>query len=115
MEGHLDDRDQWGGAAWSGQGALHQRRAGRRRRQDFRAGVGHHQFDCEAPEIKTTERTLTWRLTCRGQLDADVAGEFNFDTPQHYTAMVTSQGRMAGALISDVKTGIEGERVGDCQ
>jgi hypothetical protein len=29
--------------------------------------------------------------------------------------MVTSQGRMAGALISDVKTGIEGERVGDCQ
>jgi uncharacterized protein DUF3617 len=70
---------------------------------------------CEAPEIKTTERTLSWRLTCRGQLDADVAGEFNFDTPRHYTAMVTSQGRMAGALISDVKTGIEGERVGDCQ
>ncbi|HTC99622.1 MAG TPA: DUF3617 family protein, partial [Bradyrhizobium sp.] len=70
---------------------------------------------CDAPDIKTTERKLTWRLTCRGQLDADVAGEFNFDSPQHYTAMVTSQGRMAGALISDVKTGLEGERVGDCQ
>jgi Protein of unknown function (DUF3617) len=70
---------------------------------------------CDAPDIKTTERTLSWRLTCRGQLDADVAGEFNFDTPQHYTAMVTSQGRMAGALISDVKTGLEGERIGDCQ
>ena len=70
---------------------------------------------CDAPDIKTTERTLSWRLKCRGQLDADVAGEFNFDSPQHYTAMVTSQGRMAGALISDVKTGIEGERVGDCQ
>jgi len=69
---------------------------------------------CDAPDIKTTERTLSWRLTCRGQLDADVAGEFNFDTPQHYTATVTSQGRMAGALISDVKTGLEGERVGDC-
>jgi Protein of unknown function (DUF3617) len=69
---------------------------------------------CDAPDIKTTERTLSWRLTCRGQLDADVAGEFNFDTPQHYTAMVTSQGRMAGALISDVKTGLEGERIGDC-
>ena len=69
---------------------------------------------CEAPDIKTTERTLTWRLKCRGQLDADVAGEFNFDSRHHYTAMVTSQGRMAGALVSDVKTGLEGERVGDC-
>jgi hypothetical protein len=28
--------------------------------------------------------------------------------------MVMSQGRMAGALISDVKTGLEGERIGDC-
>jgi hypothetical protein len=70
---------------------------------------------CDAPEIKLSERTLSWRLICRGQLDADVASEFNFDSPQHYTAMVTSQGRMAGQLISDVKTGIEGERVGDCQ
>jgi Protein of unknown function (DUF3617) len=69
---------------------------------------------CAAPEIETTGRTLKWRLQCRGQLDADVAGAFDFDSPQHYTAMVTSQGRMAGALISDVKTGLEGERVGDC-
>jgi hypothetical protein len=69
---------------------------------------------CDDPDIKITQRTLSWRLSCRGQLDADVAGEFNFDSPQHYTATVTSQGRMAGALISDVKTGIEGERVGNC-
>ena len=48
---------------------------------------------------------------CRGQLDAD---EFNFDSPQHYTAMVTSQGRMAGALISDAKSEPEGGRVGEC-
>jgi hypothetical protein len=69
---------------------------------------------CADPEIETTGKTLKWRLQCRGQLDADVAGQFEFDNPQHYTAMVTSQGRMAGALISDVKTGLEGERVGDC-
>ncbi len=49
---------------------------------------------------------------CRGQLDAD---EFNFDSPQHYTAMVTSQGRMAGTLISDVKAGLACKRVGDYQ
>jgi hypothetical protein len=69
---------------------------------------------CADPDIQTSGRTLTWRLQCRGQLDADVAGHFEFDSPQHYTATVTSQGRMAGALISDVKTGLEGERLGDC-
>jgi Protein of unknown function (DUF3617) len=69
---------------------------------------------CADPEIKLSGRTLTWQLQCRGQLDADVAGHFEFDSPQHYTATVTSQGRMAGQLISDVKTGLEGERVGDC-
>src|SRR5262249_24743790 len=40
---------------------------------------------CADPDIQTTGRTLTWRLTCRGQLDADVAGRFNFDSSQHYT------------------------------
>jgi hypothetical protein len=70
---------------------------------------------CADPEIQSTGRTLTWRLQCRGQLDADVAGNFSFDSPRHYTATVTSQGRMAGALISDVKTALEGERVGDCR
>ncbi len=51
----------------------------------------------------------------QGQLDADVAGHFEFDSPQRYSATVISQGRMAGQLISDVKTGIEGERMGDCR
>ena len=70
---------------------------------------------CEQTEYEATGRTLNWRLQCRGQLDVDVAGNFNFDSPSHYTATVTSKGRMAGALISDVKTELEGERVSDCQ
>jgi hypothetical protein len=69
---------------------------------------------CADPDIQIAGRTLVWRLQCRGQLDADVAGKFDFDTEQHYTATVTSQGRMGGILISDVKTGLEGERLGDC-
>jgi hypothetical protein len=69
---------------------------------------------CADPEIQLTSQTLKWRLQCRGQLDADVAASFNFDSPQHYHATITSQGRMAGALISDVKSELEGERVGDC-
>jgi uncharacterized protein DUF3617 len=69
---------------------------------------------CEAPSSEMNGKTFKWRLQCRGQLDVDVAGDFNFDTPQHYTATITSKGRMAGALISDVKTEVVGERVGDC-
>jgi Protein of unknown function (DUF3617) len=70
--------------------------------------------DCEAPAVETSGKTLKWRLQCRGQLDIDAAGEFTFDSPRHYTAIITSKGKMAGALISDVKSDIEGERVGGC-
>jgi len=70
---------------------------------------------CADPEVETSGRTLSWHLQCRGQLDADVAGRFNFDDPQHYKATVTSKARMGGRLISDVKTELEGERVGDWQ
>jgi hypothetical protein len=70
--------------------------------------------DCADPEVETNGKTLSWRLRCRGQLDADVAARFNFDTPQHYTATITFQGRMGGAVINDTKTEIAGERLGDC-
>jgi hypothetical protein len=69
---------------------------------------------CEAPQTEMNGRVLKWRLQCRGQLDLDVEGEFNFDAPRHYSATVTSKGRMAGQLVSDVKSQLEGERVGDC-
>jgi hypothetical protein len=70
---------------------------------------------CEPAASEIAGRILTWHLQCKGQLDLDVLGSFNFDSPSHYTATVSSKGRMAGQLISDVKTEIEGERVGDCQ
>jgi Protein of unknown function (DUF3617) len=70
---------------------------------------------CERTEYEVTGRMLKWRLQCRGQLDMDVAGSFNFDSSLHYTAIITSKGRMAGSLISDVKTELEGERVSECQ
>jgi hypothetical protein len=70
--------------------------------------------DCAAPTVETSGKTLKWRLQCRGQLDIDATGEFTFDSPRHYKATITSKGKMAGALISDVKSDIEGERVGDC-
>jgi hypothetical protein len=70
---------------------------------------------CERKGFEAAGRTLKWRLQCRGQLDVDVAGSFNFDSPLHYTAAIITTGRMAGSPISDVKTELVGEHVGECQ
>lgn len=70
---------------------------------------------CEPTEYQTTGRRMKWHLQCKGQLDLDIAGDFNFDSSSHYTATVSSKGWMAGTLISDAKTELEGERVGECQ
>jgi hypothetical protein len=70
---------------------------------------------CEPTQYETAGRKMKWHLQCKGQLDLDVLGSFDFDSPSHYTAMITSKGVMAGAVISDVKTELEGERVGACQ
>jgi hypothetical protein len=70
---------------------------------------------CAPTVFETTAKTMKWHLQCKGQLDLDIQGNFNFDSPSHYTATISSKGWMAGALMSDVKTEVEGERVGECQ
>jgi len=69
---------------------------------------------CATPTIEVAGRTLIWRLQCRGQLDIDPTDDFNFDSSRQYSAIITSKGNMAGALISDVKSNIEAERIGEC-
>jgi hypothetical protein len=69
---------------------------------------------CERTEYEAAGRKLKWRLQCKGQFDMDVAGNFNFDSPVHYTATITTKGWMAGSLVSDVTTKLEGERVSEC-
>ena len=70
---------------------------------------------CERTEHESTLQRLKWRLQCTGQLDMDVAGEFLFDSPQHYTATVTARSSMMGRVLNDVRTAIEGQRVGECR
>jgi len=82
--------------------------------ETFGPASGTINSTCDVPEIKTTERTVSWRLTWR-PARCRCCRRVQFDTPRHNTAMVASQGRMAGTPISDVKTGIEGERLGKCQ
>ena len=69
---------------------------------------------CERVEHEVTPQHLKWRLQCTGQLDMDVAGEFTFDTPEHYAAVITARSSMQGRLMQTVRTSIEGQRVGEC-
>jgi len=69
---------------------------------------------CERVEHVSTPQRLKWRLQCTGQLDMDVAGEFTFDSPEHYTAVITARSSMLGRLMQSIRTSVEGQRVGDC-
>jgi Protein of unknown function (DUF3617) len=81
----------------------------------FGAAIDTVNSSCERTEYQASGRTLKWRLQCKGQIDMDVSGDFNFDSPVHYTATILTKGWMAGSLMSDVKTELTGERVSECQ
>jgi hypothetical protein len=70
---------------------------------------------CERVEHESTPQRLKWHLKCTGQLDMDVAGEFRFDTPEHYTATIDSQAAMLGRVMQQSHVTIEAQRVGECQ
>jgi hypothetical protein len=70
--------------------------------------------ECERVEHEFTPKRLKWRLQCKGQIDMDVAGEFNFDADDHYTGLVTARSSMAGQPMQDVRTQIEGQWTGEC-
>jgi hypothetical protein len=57
---------------------------------------------------------LTWHLVCKGELDMDLAGEFNFDSPRHYTAVVRTKAVMAGMPMVDTENMLEGQWVSAC-
>jgi hypothetical protein len=81
----------------------------------FGAAIDTVNSTCERTEYEASGRRLKWRLQCNGQLDMDVSGDFNFDSPVHYTATILTKGWMAGSLMSDVKTELTGERISECQ
>jgi len=44
----------------------------------------------------------------------DVEGEFTFDSPEHYVAIITARSFMQGRLMQSVRTSIAGQRIGEC-
>jgi hypothetical protein len=68
---------------------------------------------CERMNVQWSGQKLAWRVQCTGPLSMDVAGTYEFDTPQHYTGVVTLLGSMAGREMRS-RTILEGERIGEC-
>jgi Protein of unknown function (DUF3617) len=71
--------------------------------------------DCERAEFSSTASHLRWRMLCKGQLAMDVSGDFNFDTPKHYSAKIESKGSMAGRTMVETSVDIVGEHLGECK
>lgn len=71
--------------------------------------------ECERTEFKLDAAGLTWKLQCRGQLDMDLAGEFIFESPTRYSALVTTKATMLDRIVQDTMMTITAERVGACE
>ncbi len=69
---------------------------------------------CAPIERSLSGSHLTWRLTCRGQLDMELTGEFNFDSPRHYTATVRSKAAMVGTPMIDSQENVEARWLSAC-
>ena len=69
---------------------------------------------CAPIERNFTGQKLTWRLVCKGQLDMELTGEFNFDDPHHYTATTRTKAAMAGMTMIDSQDTLEAQWVSEC-
>lgn len=69
---------------------------------------------CAPIERNLTGGKLTWRLSCKGQLDMELTGDFTFSDPHHYTATVRTKAEMGGMQMVDSQNTIEGQWVSAC-
>jgi Protein of unknown function (DUF3617) len=69
---------------------------------------------CAPIERSLDGQRLTWHLVCKGQLDMELAGEFNFDSPHHYTGIVQTKAVMGGMPMVDSRNTLEGQWVSAC-
>jgi Protein of unknown function (DUF3617) len=69
---------------------------------------------CAPMEKSFDGKKLNWHLVCKGQLDMELTGAFNFDNPHHYTGTVQSKASMAGQPMPDSKSTVEGAWVSAC-
>jgi uncharacterized protein DUF3617 len=68
---------------------------------------------CDRMDLQWSGQKLSWRIQCTGALSMEVAGSYEFDSPQHYTGVVTLLGSMGGREMRS-RTTLEGQRIGEC-
>ena len=71
--------------------------------------------ECAPIERSLVGGKLSWRLVCKGQLDMELAGDYTFDSPRHYTATVRNRAAMAGMPMANVVSTLEGQWVSACE
>jgi hypothetical protein len=69
---------------------------------------------CAPIERSFSGEKLTWRLVCKGQLNMELTGEFDFDSPHHYTATMQTKAEMAGMPMIDTQNTLEAHWVSAC-
>jgi Protein of unknown function (DUF3617) len=69
---------------------------------------------CAPIERSYDGKKLNWRLICKGELNMELKGEFIFDTPRHYTAVVQSKADMLGHTMVDSQETLEAYWVSEC-
>jgi hypothetical protein len=80
----------------------------------FSPASGSDHSSCTPVEKSLDGRKLTWRLTCKGQLDMEESGEFQFDGPHHYTATTRKHAAVSGTPMIDSQEVIEAQWVSEC-
>src|ERR1700730_6693706 len=70
---------------------------------------------CAPIEHSLAGDKLSWRLTCKGQLDMELTGEFTFDSPHHYSGTVRTKAQMGGMTMVDSRNTLEGQWVSECK
>ena len=70
--------------------------------------------ECGPIERTLDGARLNWHVVCKGQLNVELTGAFNFDSAQHYTATVRTQADMGGQTIDSLDM-LEGQWMSACQ
>jgi hypothetical protein len=70
--------------------------------------------ECAPIERKLEGGKLDWHLVCKGQLNVELTGAFNFESEHHYTATVRTHAEIGGQTM-DTLDMLEGRWVSACQ
>ncbi len=81
----------------------------------FSPVAGTINSECAPIERSFEGGKLTWKLVCKGQLDMELSGEFNFDSPRHYTATIHNKAEMAGQQVANSQSVLEARWVSECR